>query len=70
VSEELQRLARLLEEDAARLKAGSVDDGEAARIADSIARHAAEAAALVDRALRAQGPEPRTPGQGALPVGD
>lgn len=70
MSDDLQRIARLLEEDAARLRDGSLDDGEAAQVAESIARNAAEAAALVDRALRAQGPEPRTPGQGVFPVGD
>lgn len=68
MSDELARLAQRLEQDAARLSSGDLDDGEAARLAEEIARTAAEAAAVVDRAVRAPGPEPRSPGQSSLPV--
>lgn len=70
MSDDLQRLARRLEEDAARLSGGQLSDEEAVAVAESIAQAAAEAATLVDRALRAPGPEPRAPGQSTLPVDD
>lgn len=70
MSDDLARLARRLEEDAARLKSGDLDDAEASAIAESMAKAAAEASVLIERALRDQAPVPRAPGQGSLPVGD
>jgi hypothetical protein len=68
MSDDLARIARRLEEDAARLSAGNLDDAAAARLAEEIARSAAEASVLIERALRDQAPAPKAPGQGSLAV--
>ena len=70
MSDELARIAQRLEDDAARLRSGDLDDGQAAALAEGMARAAAEASALIERALRVQAPVPKAPGQGSLPVGD
>ena len=69
MSDELMRIARRLEEDASRLASGELDAAASSKLAEEISRAAAEAAALVERALRDQAPVPRAPGQGSLPVG-
>jgi hypothetical protein len=69
MSDDLMRIARRLEEDASRLASGELDDATAAKLAEEIAKAAAEAAALVERALRDQAPVPRAPGQESLPLG-
>ena len=69
MSDDLLRIARRLEEDASRLASGELDDAASAKLAEEIAKAAAEAAALVERALRDQAPSPRAPGQGSLPLG-
>jgi len=68
MSDDLARIARRLEEDAARLAAGPLDDAAAAKLAEDIARSAAEASVLIERALRDQAPAPKAPGQGSLAV--
>jgi hypothetical protein len=68
MSDDLARIARRLEEDASRLADGSLDDAAAAKLAEDIARSAAEAAVLIERALRDQAPAPKAPGQGSLAV--
>ena len=68
MSDDLARIARRLEEDAARLAAGNLDDAAAAKLAEDIARSAAEASVLIERALRDQAPAPKAPGQGSLAV--
>ncbi len=69
MSDDLMRIARRLEEDASRLASGELDDATAAKLAEEIAKAAAEAAALVERALRDQAPVPRAPGQESLRLG-
>lgn len=68
MSEDLARIARRLEEHAARLADGTLDDSSAAKLAEEIARSAAEASVLIERALRDQAPAPKAPGQGSLAV--
>ena len=69
MSDELMRIARRIEEDASRLASGELDDAASTKLAEEISKAAAEAAALVERALRDQAPVPRAPGQGSLPLG-
>lgn len=68
MSDDLARIARRLEEDASLLAGGTLDDAAAAKLAEDIARGAAEAAVLIERALRDQAPTPKAPGQGSLAV--
>jgi hypothetical protein len=70
MSEEIRRLARTLEEDAARLASGELEAAESVKLAGEVARMASEAAALLDRSLREQPAQPRPPGQGSLPVNE
>ena len=70
MSDDLARLARILDDGASRLSAEGITDEEAAAVAEELSRAASEAAALVERALREQIPAPRAPGQGSLPLED
>jgi len=68
MSDELDRLARQIEEEAKRLSSGELDPDASAEVATELARLAGEAASIVDGFARASRPIPAAPGQGQLQV--
>jgi len=64
----IQDLTNRLEQTATRLRSGELGPEEAARLVEDCARLAGEAAAELDRRVRAAAdvPVPRAPGQGDL----
>ena len=68
MSEDLDRLARQIEDEAQKLSSGSLGQEETATVATELARLAGEAASIVDGFARASKPIPAAPGQGRLEV--
>lgn len=68
MSEDLDRLARQIEEEARKLSAGDLDQEAASEVATELARLAGEAATIVDGFARSSKPIPAAPGQGRLAV--
>jgi hypothetical protein len=68
MSEDLDRLARQIEEEARKLTSGSLDQEATAEVATELSRLAGEAASIVDGFARASKPIPAAPGQGRLAV--
>ena len=68
MSQDLDRLARQIEEEARRLSAGDLDQEATSAAATELARLAGEAASIVDGFARSSKPIPPAPGQGRLAV--
>ena len=68
MSDDLDRLARQIEEEAQKLSSGSLDQEGTSQVAAELARLAGEAASIVDGFARSSKPIPASPGQGRLEV--
>ena len=68
MSDELDRLARQIEDEAKKLSSSDLDQEAASAAATELARLAGEAASIVDGFARSSKPIPAAPGQGQLAV--
>lgn len=68
MSDDLDRLARQIEDEARKLSTGVLDQEAASAVATELARLAGEAATIVDGFARSSKPIPAAPGQGRLEV--
>lgn len=68
MSEDLDRIVRLIEDEAVKLGDPGLEQGAAAAAAAEVARLAGEAVGIVEAFTRGARPAPKSPGQGRLPV--
>jgi hypothetical protein len=68
MSQDLDRLARQIEEEARKLSGGGLDQEATSAVATELARLAGEAASIVDGFARSSKQIPAAPGQGRLEV--